>query len=261
MLGAFLDQDIKQLVAGYRESGYLVIRDAFDAYEVEAWKAECDRLAADTALVNQDNLRTPFRMGATKNPERIDPVIDISPVFKSLANDRRVTNVLREIFAGHEPSIWKDKIIYKDPGVQGYTLHQDGAWWQGLDMPLTELLSVMLAIDGATPDNGCLEIFPGYHHNLISTPGELRNLNAQEIASVNPADGIKVETRPGDVIVFHALTPHQSGPNNSTSGRRQFYLTYNNGKFGDHYLRQQQHYRAYTSKQRSAEDRARMYWK
>ena len=261
MLGALVDDDVKQLIAGYRETGWLVIRGAFDAYEVDAWKAECDRLAADSSIVNPNNMRTPFRKGASKNPERIDPVMDISPVFKALANDRRITNVVREIYNGHEPCIWKDKIIYKDPGVDGYTMHQDGAWWQGLDVPLTELLSVMIAIDGADIDNGCLEVFSGYQNGFLSTPGELRNLNADEVAKVDPARGQKVQTQAGDVIVFHALTPHQSGKNISTRGRRQFYLTYSNGQFGDHYERQQEHYRNYTRKQWKEEERARLYWK
>ena len=98
MLGALIDDEVKELVNGYRETGYLVLRNAFDGYEVEAWQAECDRLGKETTIVNPENIRTPFKHGSTVNPERIDPVIDISPVFKSLANDRRITNVVREIF-------------------------------------------------------------------------------------------------------------------------------------------------------------------
>lgn len=261
MLGALLDEDVKQLVDGYRKTGYLVLRNAFDGYEVDAWKNECQRLSDDKTITNVDNRRTPFGMGAKLNPERIDPVIDISPVFKSLANDRRITNVVREIYHGHEPTIWKDKIIFKDPGVKGYAIHQDGSWWQGLDVPLEELLSVMIAIDGAAVDNGCLEIFPGYQHKLVSTPGEIRNMNEEEKKRIDFSTGIKVETQPGDVIIFHALTPHQSGQNTSTRSRRQFYLTYCNGQFGDHYQRQQDHYRAYTSRGLTDEQKARLYWK
>lgn len=261
MLGALLDQDVKQLVADYHDTGYLVLRNAFDAYEVEAWKAECDRLGGDKSLVNPNNQRTPFRSGAKINPERIDPVIDISAVFKSLANDRRITNVVREIFGGYEPCIWKDKIIFKDPGVSGYAMHQDGSWWQGLDVPLTELLSVMIAIDGAAPDNGCLELFPRYQYKLLSTPGELRNMNAEETKAIDLSTGVKVETQAGDVIIFHALAPHQSGPNTSTRSRRQFYLTYSNGKFGDHYARQQTHYRTYIARGQTEEQKKILYWK
>ena len=261
MLGALADDQVKELVEGYRRDGYLVIRDAFEPYEVAAWAAECERLAADKQMVHPNNMRTPFRMGATVNPERIDPVIDVSPVFKSLANDRRVTNVVREIFGGTEPCIWKDKIIYKDPGVAGYGMHQDAAWWQGLDVPLNEMLSVMIAIDGADEANGCLEVFSGYQHGFLTTPGELRCLNDQEKAKVDSARGQKVETQAGDVIIFHALTPHQSAKNTSNRGRRQFYLTYNNGQFGDHYQRQQTHYRTYTMRDLKPEDRESKYWK
>jgi ectoine hydroxylase-related dioxygenase (phytanoyl-CoA dioxygenase family) len=261
MLGALIDEEVKQLVDGYRQTGYLILRNAFDAYEVDAWKAECERLSADKSIVNANNRRTPFGSNAKVNPERIDPVIDISPVFKSLANDRRITNIVREIFDGHEPCIWKDKIIYKDPGVKGYPIHQDASWWQGLDVPPTALLSVMIAIDGAAVDNGCLEVFPGYHHTLLSTVGETRNMNAEESKAIDRSTGVMAETQPGDVIIFHALTPHQSAENTSPRGRRQFYLTYNDGQFGDHYQRQQTHYRAYTSRGLTEEQKQTLYWK
>lgn len=38
-------------------------------------------------------------------------------------------------------------------------MHQDASWWQGF--PIEGLLSVMVAIDGATTANGGLELFPG----------------------------------------------------------------------------------------------------
>lgn len=261
MLGALIDDEVKELVNGYRETGYLVLRNAFDDYEVAAWQAECERLSADKSIVNPDNIRTPFKHETKINPERIDPVIDISPVFKSLANDRRITNVVREIFDGNEPTIWKEKIIYKDPGVHGYPMHQDGSWWQTLGVPVNDLLSVMIAIDGAAPDNGCLEIFPGYHHKLLSAENEIRNMNEEEKKVVKPEDRLFVETQPGDVIIFHALTPHQSGQNTSTRSRRQFYLTYCNGRHGDHYMAQRQHYLNYQRRDMTEEQRNVRYFK
>ena len=44
------------------------------------------------------------------------------------------------------------------------------------DFPITEILTAMVAIDSAGADNGGLELFAGYHYELLSTPGELRNL-------------------------------------------------------------------------------------
>ncbi len=43
----------------------------------------------------------------------------------------------------------------------------------------------------------------------------------------------KLKTKPGDVILFGAYTPHRSGPNKTKKARRMMYLTYNAKKDGD----------------------------
>ena len=123
--------------------------------------------------------------------ERFDPVQDLSSVFRELARGRQLRAALSQLL-GDAPLLFKDKLIFKLPGMSGYTMHQDGAWWAGF--PITEMLTAMLAIDAAGADNGGLELFAGYHHELLSTPGELRNLAAGEAARVRETDGALLET-------------------------------------------------------------------
>lgn len=215
----------------YWQNGFLVLRGQFSAAEAAAWAAECDRLL-EQDWVDAGNIRTPYRMNATETPERIDPVVDVSPLFDRLVQDDRILSVLREIWSD-EPVLFKDKLIFKMPGVEGYTMHQDWAWgWQTL-CPADDILSVSIQIDGAGAANGGIELFPNYHHELFTPPGLQTNFRAEELARVNPATGIKVETQPGDVLIFHSLTPHQSGKNTATYPRRSLYLTYNAARAGD----------------------------
>lgn len=137
---------------------------------------------------------------------------------------------LRDIF-NDEPLLFKDKLIFKLPGTQGYTMHQDQAWWQLC--PPDDILSVLIAIDGADAANGALELFSGYHHQLLTPKGELRNLDENEIAKIDSARGELMETQPGDVVIFHSLTPHQSGVNASAKPRRSLYLSYSAARNGD----------------------------
>jgi ectoine hydroxylase-related dioxygenase (phytanoyl-CoA dioxygenase family) len=57
--------------------------------------------------------------------------------------------------------------------------------------------------------------------------------------------GEKIETQPGDVLIFHALAPHQSGPNTAAYSRRSLYLSYNAASAGN--LREA-YYRAQTAR-------------
>lgn len=107
-----------------------------------------------------------------------------------------------------------------------------------------------IAIDGADAANGALQLAPGYHHELMSTPGELRKLSADEAATILDEDWRVIETNPGDVVIFHSLTPHCSGRNTSDRSRRTFFLTYNRSSKGDVYAEQQAHYHAYSTRNR-----------
>lgn len=229
MIARPANNDTEEHVSRYRRDGYLVLRGVFTGDEAATWSQECDRLLA-LDLVTPDNIRTPFRKNSGGYPERIDPVVDLSPLFARLVEDERITGVVRALF-GDAPLLFKDKLIFKLPGVDGYTLHQDQAWWQLC--PADDILSVSVAIDGASPSNGTIELFPGYQDRLLTPEGELRNLSNDEVALVDPKKGELMDTRPGDVVIFHSLTPHQSGPNTSDQPRRSLYLSYAAARNGD----------------------------
>lgn len=245
----------------YKENGYLVLRNVFTAEEAAVWQKECERLLTLKEYVEPNNLRVNYRtMNGQSIIEKIDPVQDLSAVFHQLENDERILAPLRDLYMD-EPVLFKDKLIFKLPGVTGYSMHQDASWWQGF--PIEGLISVMVAIDGATEENGGLELFPGYHDRFRSTAGELRNMNEEEIAEIDPGRGQLVETQPGDVIIFHSFTPHQSGPNTADVSRRQLYLTYSPSKNGQLYHAHYQHYCRYVTHHRleQGHDVSELYFK
>lgn len=237
----------------YKEQGYLVLRGVFSEAEAKVMQQECDNLLTLSDYTNPKNIRAGYKHYANgeQKIERFDPVHDISPVYAALVKDERILAPLRDIYLD-EPLLFKDKLIFKLPGANGYSMHQDAAWWQGF--PMEGLVSVMVAIDGASTENGGLELFAGYHERLLSTPGELRNLNAEEIAGIDKDAGAIVETNPGDVIIFHSYTPHQSGPNLSNRSRKQLFLTYTPAKNGDLYKAHYQHYQRYSLLGKDAND-------
>lgn len=222
--------ELAVLAGQYWEKGYIVLHGLFEAEEASALGAECDRLLQQD-WVTPNNLRTPYRMNSSQTPERIDPVTDVSPLFGQLVDDERILRVLRAIW-NDETRPYKDKLIFRMPGVDGYTMHQDWAWWHDL-CPADEILSVSIQIDGADLSNGCIELFPNYHHELLTPMGMKTNFRAEEVARVDASLGEKIETRPGDVLIFHSLTPHQSGKNTADYSRRSLYLTYNSARAGD----------------------------
>jgi ectoine hydroxylase-related dioxygenase (phytanoyl-CoA dioxygenase family) len=170
--------------------------------------------------------------------ETFDPVVDIGPVCRRLALDPRLLAVLRGLY-GEPASLFKDKLIYKPPGVKGYGLHQDWIAWDGFPR---SFLTVLIPIDAADRDNGCTVVYPGYHTSgpLAPPDGHYHELSA---ATVDESRAVPLELRPGDVAVFGGFTPHRSDPNRSARWRRQLYLSYN--ALSDGGEQREKHYREF----------------
>ncbi|HEX8771575.1 MAG TPA: phytanoyl-CoA dioxygenase family protein [Acidimicrobiales bacterium] len=213
---------------GYRRRGFVAVPGVFTGDEVSRYVEECDRLQ-HCGIVHPDNLRTHVP-NSERPPDRLDPVIDLSPLFDSLTSCARLMGPLAQLL-GDQPSLFKDKVIFKPPGMRGYKTHQDYAYWQWLTAPPDALLTVLVALDPATAENGAVEFFPGHHDGLLTEPGAPADVDESTLGG--PAE--VVETRPGDIVIFHSLTPHRSGDNYSSSMRRQLYLSYNGAAQGDLY--------------------------
>jgi ectoine hydroxylase-related dioxygenase (phytanoyl-CoA dioxygenase family) len=223
----------------WHEDGYLVLPGFFPADEIAAAGAEADELLTrHRALIDVHNLRCRFQTNVVTGEcqfECFDPVIDLSLACHRLALDARLLAVLSGLY-GEEACLFKDKLIYKPPGVKGYDLHQDYISWPSFPR---SFLTVLIPLDRADRENGCTEVFPGYHTRGLLTPadGEFHLL---------PADAVE-ETRcvplvldPGDVAVFGGFCPHRSAPNRSDRWRRQLYVSYNKLSDGGH--QRPQHY-------------------
>jgi 2-aminoethylphosphonate dioxygenase len=226
-------------VRNYDELGFVVIRGLYSPLEIAVARMEADRLFTRRDLIDTKNLRCRWMpnvvTGESCQFECFDPVIDISPVCASLARDDRLLAVLAELYR-ESACLFKDKLIFKPPGVKGYGMHQDYIAWPSFPR---SFLTVLVPFDRADADNGATEVFPGYHLGGSLTPddGEYHELPA---GLVDESRGVLLEMDPGDVAVFTGFTPHRSAPNRSDRWRRQLYLSYN--KRSDGGEQREQHY-------------------
>ncbi len=219
-------------VAEFHRDGFLVLPEVFSDTEVDDRDAECHRLWTLPGLLDGKNLRTQVVGSPGRQPDRLDPVIDLSPRFRELACDQRLLGPVRQLLGG-EGRLFKDKLIFKPPGMKGYRSHQDYAYWQWLPAPPDALLTAMVTVDPTSSLNGALEVFPGLHRELLTPLGEVRDLDERHLAHVR--SGTLLETSPRDLVLFHSLTPHRSGTNRSPGMRRQLFFSYGLAALGDLY--------------------------
>ncbi len=222
-----------ELSARYWREGYVLVPGLFEPEEVESWRRECTRLWALLDL-ETDSARIQWRGHAAQGQirDRIDPVVDISPVFAALAADPRLVGAARDVLRA-EPALMKAKLIAKRSGTAGYGMHQDFPYWAPLGVPADDLLTVQVGIDASTRDNGAVEVFGRLHHRTLEAP-EGHPLDVDE-TRIDLSRGEVVELAAGDLLFFHSLTPHRSGPNQTGGSRRALFLSYATESHGDVY--------------------------
>ena len=183
-------------------------------------------------------------MLADGRPWKIDPFVSISPLFSALARDRRIMDRLASIYEGYEAVLFKDKLIFKPPDSHGNGIHQDYNWWQGFP---ESLLTVSVALDETTKENGCTELWTGHHQGFMHKPGTLDKGTIEPERLANEKH-LYVELAPGDIAIFTCFTPHAASSNQSGSPRRVLFLSYNDCRDGEHYTAHYEHFHWYRTR-------------
>lgn len=160
---------------------------------------------------------------------------------------------------GTDMVLYKEKLNLKPTGGSGFAPHLDSPSLRialGPDGPQT-FVTVMVAIDDMTIQNGCLRVLKGpwneEHHCQVIQPEKDGNPDAGGRAGAIPteaADGMDFEDlviKGGSIILFNGWTPHRSSANTSPFPRRAVFLTYNpksEGDFHDRYYQEMERKRA-----------------
>src|SRR5262247_217432 len=156
-------------VLQYKEDGFLIVRGVFTADEISALDAEAERLYRRNDLIDTDNIRcrwqNHFQTGECRF-DCFDPIIDISSACERVARSPLLLGLAGQLY-GERASLFKDKLIFKLPGAEGYRLHQDYIAWESFPK---SFLTAIVAIDPCDAENGATEVFRGYHRRGYMSP-------------------------------------------------------------------------------------------
>ena len=148
---------------------------------------------------------------------------------------------LATIVCGETMTLFKEKLNLKPPGGSGFAPHLDTPSLRvalGKDGP-QDFVTVMVAIDSMTEENGCLQFVEGNwsEENAVETilPDTNGNPDGNGRAGAIPTSvAEELEFQPvrcpaGSIYLFNGFTPHRSSANQSPFPRRAVFLTYNGG--------------------------------
>ncbi len=223
----------EEQVAFYRENGYLVVEGLLDPEQVAALNAEIDRIVTEQADLTADsggfNLEksgeSPFAGDAKAAGvfRKIQSLAEISEPFKHLAECAAVLDVIEDLVG---PDLWfhSNKLMFK-PAHHGSAKpwHQDYAYWKSR-CPEPNQLSLWIALEPATIENGCVEVLPG-SHKLGLLDHHKQELQVA-LETIDASRTVPAPLAPGSALIFDCLTLHYSAPNRSDRSRRGMIYTY-----------------------------------
>uniref|UniRef100_A0A0W0EU37 Putative PhyH-domain-containing protein n=1 Tax=Moniliophthora roreri TaxID=221103 RepID=A0A0W0EU37_MONRR len=140
--------------------------------------------------------------------------------FNKLFRGDEILGILEQL-SGEKMVLFKEKINYKAPWAGGFRPHTDSPAYQ--HVANVKHLSILMAAEPATLDNGCLEVVAGSHKESVP----IGNDNCIETSWCDKQTWTPVPLKTGEFLIFGSYLAHRSGPNNSPNGRAAIYATYN----------------------------------
>jgi hypothetical protein len=142
------------------------------------------------------------------------------PFWVRLVSDDRLLDIA-ERFVGPDIALFASHYICKPPYSGRPVLwHQDGAYWPLEPM---KVVTLWLAIDDSTPENGCLRVIPGSHredlHEIRARDDIDSVLGSESAVEVDESLAVDVALAAGDVEVHHPNIVHGSEANRSPKRR------------------------------------------
>jgi phytanoyl-CoA hydroxylase len=191
----------------YEQQGYVVVRDVVDSELIAEADQHVQWLQRRHPELRGEELGTKLVTG--------------DPFWVRLVSDDRLLDVAEQ-FIGADIALFASHYLSKPAGDGRPVLwHQDGSYWP-LD-PM-QVVTLWLAVDDSTPENGCLRVIPRSHqmelqeiyrrHDVDSALG-----SGMDPALVDESQAVDVVLAAGDVSIHHPNVVHGSRANTSTRRR------------------------------------------
>lgn len=219
----------------YQQNGYLVIEDFLSPAELTYWQQ-----AVTEAIEQRQGRKLPGLDTKTGQDDGINADTDyFGKVFDQMLNlwqtndnvrslmlDERIGRMAADLSGADGIRIWHDQALVKRPWANPTSWHLDTPFWSFSDR---RALSIWVALDDATLENGCLFFIPGSHlRTSFDNPGIGKNMDA--IFDFYPqfinAPSVAAPMKAGSCSFHCGLTIHGAHANMTPGFRRAMTCAY-----------------------------------
>lgn len=156
------------------------------------------------------------------------------PVFRMLINDSRLLDIVEDLI-GPDIRLIHYQGLYKPPGSGGEVgWHQDNHYF---DVEDNKTVSVWMALDDATVENGCMWYLPGQQskplaHQKLWDTSEKKGFYFA-IRDLCEDGAVPAVVKRGGLAIHHCLMPHRSLKNETAHPRRGIAMHFMDAKVPD----------------------------
>jgi len=218
----------KDEAGGYARDGYILRKALLGADEVEKFRERARRQleqesvgGAVMAKGDKEGKTTLLKMWTKAEDDQ----------YGLLARDERMVD-LAEDAIGKPIYLYSHKMTMKQPNEGGaWEWHQDFGYWHNYGCLAPDMMSIYVALDRATRENGCLQVLKGSHRlgrlNHVREKDQTNVEHEHLEAALKRFELVYVEMEAGDALVFDGNILHRSDANRSNTYRWGYICSYN----------------------------------
>ncbi|KAI6653813.1 Phytanoyl-CoA dioxygenase family protein [Oopsacas minuta] len=222
-------------ITRYHKTGYLVKNGLFTSEEMDVFFST---IKNDVIVTGRSHTRLDSEGFYSKLSLWNHPGINL---YGAVARSARIIDNVETLLSGYSHGLsaereeayhYHSKVMIKEPKVGGaWEWHQDYGYWYNNGCLFPKMISVMVAIDTHTEENGCLQVLEGSHnmgrisHTLT---GEQAGADMNRVEqSKSRFKKYPILCNPGDTLFLHCNTLHASAQNKSNYPRWSLICCYN----------------------------------
>ncbi len=215
-------------VAHYREHGHVSIPDFLSPQELETW-----RKAVTDAVASRGDKKTPDKDWKAGGEDFYELVFiqrlnlwQDHPGVRALMLDERLGKACCDLAGIDGIRIWHDQALIKAPWANPTAWHLDCPYWSFSDR---NAISVWVALDDATLDNGCMWFVPGTQKTARFDNVGIGN-NMGDLFKLYPEwrtlRSVSAPLPAGGASFHNGLLAHGAGANMTSGWRRAMTCAY-----------------------------------
>ena len=205
----------------YEDEGWIVPNHRLPSDLLSEFRQLVDDIIRDNPDIRPEDFRNLHLVGADGSNDDLE----IARKFMRLATEPTLLDIVEDLI-GPDILLWSSQILCK-PGRIGMEVawHQDGHF---LPMRPLEACTVWIAIDDATPENGCMKFIPGSHKGgtLSHIHDDRESVVFQDTldtSTFNESEAVYDALEAGQFSIHDVHLVHGSAAN--TSGNRRAAIT------------------------------------